>query len=70
MVAWTSWRLMHKLRGHCILQLYVCTSLVSDKVGIRPWGRAHIQGQFAVVELSIHEFEEGCALLGNGVEPL
>ena len=26
-------------------------------------------GQFAVVELSIHEFEEGGALLGNGVEP-
>jgi len=26
-------------------------------------------GQFAVVELSIHEFEEGGALLGNGDEP-
>ena len=24
-------------------------------------------GQFAVVELPIHEFEEGGALLGNGV---
>ena len=26
-------------------------------------------GQFAVVELSMHEFEEGGALLRNGVEP-
>ena len=26
-------------------------------------------GQFAVVELSIHEFEEVGALLGDGVEP-
>jgi len=26
-------------------------------------------GQFAVVELSVHEFEEGNALLGKGVKP-
>jgi len=26
-------------------------------------------GQFSVVELSIHEFKEGGALLENGVEP-
>jgi hypothetical protein len=26
-------------------------------------------GQFAVVELSVHEFEEGNVLLGNEVKP-
>ena len=44
-------------------------SLSCDKVGIRLLGVPVSFDQFAVVELSVHKFEEDNALLGDGVKP-